>query len=687
MPTNKQIIAIAAPVSIAAAVADGENKGPAKFESTFYTGGALRISGWDKPVVVDLAGLSRGNVLVANLDHDSSKRVGNFDLANDGKTLVANGTASAATPSRDEVINSARDGYQWQASLEVIPHEVETLGKGKTAVVNGQTVTGPAYITRKGTLKGFGFVSHGADDNTTVAIAASAASNQEKKKMRAEVKAWIKATFPKFTDDDIEAMDDSTVLAFENTFDVNAGGKAKEAPKQEVKATAGDSVEKELLEAKRREELEEIAASYLSKVPTETKTTEFIGGIAKIKATAIEESWSPTKLDMELLRCSIPMSRTVSIHTSEKKLSNDVLEAAICLAGSLNGIEKHYSEQALEAASKRFNHGISLGELFNICAADRGFRSSSVRVNQEMQNAAMGLLPQYASTGFSTLSLPGILSNSANKFLLDGWGAGENTWESISDIISVRDFKSLDQYRLGGALKYEKVGPTGELKHGTLGETAYSNKAETYGIMASITRTHFVNDDLGALTSVPRELGYGASEAFNEVFWGVFMPNTWDYTASGAVNASAVLATVAAAEAAFFAIKKPNGEPMTINPNVILAPNGSYRILANAMMSPLVTGGSSTVPTANSLAGAYKVVRSAYLSNANLSGYSTIEWYLCAVRPGFAPMQCAFLNGQRAPMIETASAAFDTLGVQMRGVHDFGVTVMEERAIVQGSGA
>src|SRR5690606_9787950 len=67
---KKPVIGITAPVTISAeANEDGTPKGPARFETTFYTGGALNIDGWDLPVVVDLAGLDRGNVLVANLDH------------------------------------------------------------------------------------------------------------------------------------------------------------------------------------------------------------------------------------------------------------------------------------------------------------------------------------------------------------------------------------------------------------------------------------------------------------------------------------------------------------------------------------------------------------------------------------------------------------------------------------------
>lgn len=682
MATNKNIIAIAAPVSITAAEDDGEKKGPAKFDATFYTGGAMNIAGYDRPVVIDLAGLGRGNVLVANLDHDTTKRVGNFDVANDGKTLVAHGTATASTAARDEVVNSAGDGYQWQASLEVSPTEVEALPKGKTATVNGQEVTGPAYITRKGTLKGFGFVSHGADDNTTVAIAASAASTQEKE-MKAEVKEWIEARFPSV---DIEALSPEEVKNWEEDY-AGREGQRKQPPQ---KARGGDSITKAMMEAKRVEEFDSIAANYLSSVHRDLKTTAFLASIGDIKDQAIEENWTPEKYDTELLRASVTLGQTPrggDRGRGDRKLSSDILEASLCLAGGLKNPEQHFSDETLQRARDRFRGGVGLGELFSICAEDRGYKSNNYRVDLETQRAAFGMTPQYASTGFSTYDLAGILSNSAYKFLLEGWGGGEMTWQSVTDITSVRDFKQITQYRLGGTLKYEKVGPGGEIKHGTVSETSYNLQADTYGKMFAVTRADYINDDLGSLTAVPRELGYGANEAFNDVFWTAFLGNTWDNTSGGVMSAAAALATIAAAENAFFDLTKPNGEPITITPNVMLMPNGTYRIAKDAIMSPVVTGGSTTVPATNSFAGDYDVVRSAYLSNSAFSGFSAVKWYLCAVRPGFAPMQAAFLNGQQAPMIETASAEFNTLGVQMRGVHDFGVSVMEERALVAGSGA
>ena len=99
MPKHPDIISISAPVAIKAA--EGESDGPAKFSVEAYTGGAMTLAGWDAPVVVDLDGMEFGNSIVANLDHDRTKRVGNVTrkTIQNGR-LTLDGVASAATESQ-----------------------------------------------------------------------------------------------------------------------------------------------------------------------------------------------------------------------------------------------------------------------------------------------------------------------------------------------------------------------------------------------------------------------------------------------------------------------------------------------------------------------------------------------------------------------------------------------------------
>jgi hypothetical protein len=48
-----------------------------------------------------------------------------------------------------------------------------------------------------------------------------------------------------------------------------------------------------------------------------------------------------------------------------------------------------------------------------------------------------------------------------------------------------------------------------------------------------------------------------------------------------------------------------------------------------------------------------------------------------------AAIAVAFLNGQRAPTIESSQTEFDTLGMQWRAYHDFGVGMEETTAAVR----
>ena len=125
----------------------------------------------------------------------------------------------------------------------------------------------------------------------------------------------------------------------------------------------------------------------------------------------------------------------------------------------------------------------------------------------------------------STIDIGGILSNVANKFLLDGFFSVERTWRNICAIRSVTDFKTVTSYRLIGKDQYEQVQPGGEIKQGTLGQEVYTNKADTYGLVLSIDRRDIINDDLNAITTVPRKLGRGSGLKINDVFWTTFMNN------------------------------------------------------------------------------------------------------------------------------------------------------------------
>lgn len=137
-----------------------------------YTGIKMHVGGFDLPLVLDLQGMAFGKSLVANLDHKYDHRVGNVTARSvQNGALLLTTDVNAATPHADEVQKAIEKGFRWQASIEASPVKAERLEAGDTAMVNGRSVQGPAYIITQSILKGFAFVSHGADDNTEVTLA------------------------------------------------------------------------------------------------------------------------------------------------------------------------------------------------------------------------------------------------------------------------------------------------------------------------------------------------------------------------------------------------------------------------------------------------------------------------------------------------------------------------------------
>lgn len=688
MPTKK-LIAMSAPVEIQAGATDeGEKKQPAKFTSTFYTGGALEIEGWDLPVVVDLAGLQPGKVLVANLFHDQTQPVGNFAVANDGKSLVANGTATAATKARDIVVQSGIDGYQWQSSLEVTPRQIETVKAGKTAQINGQEFTGPLYVARKGTLKGFGFVSHGADDNTTASIAAIAA-NSKGKTMKDEVKAWAEGMGI-----DVDNLSDEQAATIEANFNGKNG-------KKPVAKVSDNPFENRRIEAQRQNDIREIADKFIARRPNDI---EFIDACEKMVDHAIEAKMEARDFRAEMYEQSVPLANTVpSPKLGKGTFNKRVIEAALCAQARLSNIDDHYTDQELQAAHDLYPAGIGLNELVLECAEHRGYRGRGTRATVEAQQIAFGIggRSQIQAQGWSTVEISSIISNVANKFIKEGWNTVDMTAMRLVYVRPVRDFKQITTVSLWGDTEFEKLGAAGEIKHGTLGEVVYTGKADTYAKMLAITRQDYMNDDVGALTGAPRKLGRGGALKFNDLFWtallggeaaGFFASSHTDAGNTGNSNfnegaADMTLAGLTATELLFMNQVGPDGKPAGVEPAIVLVPT-ALKATAAALLDPQskFTGGSTTVNDVNIYAGRFRLESSPYMHNTAYTGASSSEWYMMADPNVMPTIEVQALFGRVEPTIESADSDFNTLGIQMRGFSDIGCSRQEFRACVKADG-
>ena len=646
-PSQDFINAVVGDVTIDAsmAVEGAEKKGTPTFDVSAYNGGKLPLPNFEHPVVVDLTSLRYAENIMAHLDHNREKRTGHVtEKHNDGKTLGLSGVLSFNNQHSQEVVAAADSGFKWQASIEAAKDggKVEKVPAGKQVSVNGQTFKGPVFVARDWILTGFSFVPHGADATTHARIAAEAANlNPGKENM-------------------------TTTL--ENT---------EQEPKR-----LDEVIEASKRESERIDAIARITETALSYNPRKVLEIEAMSRLAE------SESWSPEKYELHLLRNVYrPLAHTTG--RSNKGAEGQVIEAALCMTVGVQDLEKHYKEEVLDAAHSQFRHGLGIQEALLIAAQENGYRGRTIGNVEEALHYAADRNVIRAS-GFSTFSLPNVLSNVANKLLREGFDSVEAEWKKICAKKSVKNFQQHTTNALTGDMTFEKVGKDGQLKHATVGEETYTNQADTYGKMFSITRKDWINDDTGALEGIRRRLGRGGALAMNDQFWTKFLNNTSFFTSArgnfdDGSDTEFSADALTAADVLFRSQTDPNGKPLGATPRILVVPP-AYRVPALRLMSSQQVLAANDKGSDNPWAGMFDVVSSVYMANSTYTGYSAKKWYLLADPNDIPVIEVALLNGVESPTVESADADFNVLGITFRGYHDFGFSLQEYRGGVAMKG-
>ena len=653
------------------ATGDKEKTVP-QFRMVAYTGGLMRIEGFPHPVVVDLEGLAidRQDIPV-RLDHSSRQGVGHTQrVVVENGSLIAEGLVSRDTSWARDVIRSGQNGFPWQASIGAAVIDAQFIPNGQNVTVNGRTFDGPIHVVRKATLKEISFVDNGADSSTSARIAANS-KEQPHMHETATPGPGNQTTIA----DPKPATPSTTPTASPAAIAARATQDVSDAPTPDTPEQQNPMMQmrKQMAEETRR--IQAIRSTCEGKHPA-------------IEAQAIEEGWDVTKTELHVLRASRPQVPMAMQSSGALRPNNpQVFEAVALMASGLpsSRVQALYAEPVLEAADKL--RGIGVQEFCEMACGQQLPR---------FRRDATGWL----QAAFSSASLPGVLSNIANKMLLEGYNYVEDAWRRIAKIASVNDFKEHTRYRMTGSFKFQQVGPDGEIKHGQLDEQQFGQKADTHGIMFALTRQMIINDDLGAFTDIPRQIGMGAAEAIAEAVWALWLrnPTQADGKAffhvdhnnySEGADTALSIDGLTAAEVLFAQQVKPNGKPLGIMPSLLLVPPG-LKVAAEMLMKSLQLNETTTTnkpkPSTNPHAGKFDVVSSVYLSNTSFANASNKAWYLLSDPNRLSAIEVAFLNGVDRPTVEKTDADFSTLGVQFRGFIDFGVREQDHRGAVKFKG-
>ncbi len=630
----------------------GASKGPPRFEMVANTGKVpMRLDGWKYPVVMDLSGMQiPSQSRPIRLQHDSGQGVGHTDYIgfNDQGELVARGIISRHTGAAQDVVESARKGFPWQASVGASADEVEFVKSGDESPVNGYLLKGPANIVRRSTLGEISFVDIGGDDSTSAKVAAMAKDGIEGDGATQDRVEW------------------------------------------------GVAVARAEAETNRQKGIEQLVAQYVARPGADLVT------IKKIQVQAMTDGWNLTQTELELLRRTRPAApgpRWAKDEPSQPK----VIEAALLL---YMGSDDRFNVDGTPGGERK--------KVDEILAADREYGPDVVQEawrfrNRGLQGTIAAALAQSGipvpygkrelfdsilearhvrAEGFSTINLPGILGNVANKVLLLAFLNVESTYNIIAEQADFANFQTHTMYRLEYMGDFQIVGNDGELKSSNLGQDSFTNKLDTRGALLTLTRQNIINDDLNAFRTLIAQLARKARIAAEKALYGVVMESADVFYTSAKGNRLTSMGIsitgYADAEAALQMMTDAGGDPIYATPRFVLVPP-ALRYFADQMYVSATMAGITTtqLPTDNPFKGRFVTVSSPYLQNSNMPGYSATTWYLLADPLMLAAYQMAYLDGRRAPTIETADAEFNVLGLHMRAYWDFGVAQLDGRGAVK----
>lgn len=647
---------------------EAANGGKPKVAGLAYGGGKMNLPGWKFPVVVDLAGMEIPDTvpLLTNHENKTDSRVGMISASIKNNALEITGEIVSDINDAHDIVAQSKAGADWQLSIGADVRECE-LVKGSREV-NGQTIDGPFYHIQKSVLREVSVVAVGADASTKMRVTAQFNLINNKGEVMTDENKNLKATGAENAElekDERKAQPEEVKAKAE----VDLAATAKDAAVAAVKAE--------------RERVSEIQAICAGEFP-------------EIEKQAVSAGWSPevvTKKVLETLRAERPAaSVNIAIHSKpEGGEMRKTLEAAMSLrvGVSADALEKSYGAQTVEAGMREMD--MPLKQLMVECMKldgipySRGFDNETIRA------------------AFSSVSLPGILSNVANKKLLQSYEAQPVIATKLCSTGDLNDFKETERFRLTDVGDLLPVAADGEIKDGGLLEEAATNRLETYGKKFCLTRKMIINDDLNAFMKVPVAMGNRAARLIDQLFFSRLLQNPAQNDGKALFhNSHRNILTGASSALSADSLKKAvqlyldqvdaDGQPISVEPRYLLVPTALKHLaieLTRGATLVMSGGAENTVrPAINVLADEnLQVVSSPYLGNAAYDGSSQTAWYLFGDPRTVDTFELGFLKGKRTPTIERGETDFNTLGMWFRVYFDIGVREQDFRGMVKANGA
>ncbi len=627
----KEVIAtesmLLAASDVAIEAAGGERKRPG-ISMLAYGGGIMYVSGWGD-VAVDLAGLDASGQIPLLADHDA--RVGGAvghgtAEVRDGRLFVA-GVVSGAGEAAQQIVEMARGGFAFQASVGVQPEEHERIRPGEKVVVNGRALSSPRGFTlvKRGRLREVSITVIAADPSTSVAIAAS--------RFRKE----------KSMDTDVQNVNEDAIRASE------------------------------------RERLKMIEAMCRPPAGGWGKAQQKVD---ELKAAAIAGEIDQKDLSAELLSILRDSRPKIGMTSPGPTVENTtVLEAALLKRMGLEAL----GEKALGALAMEHGARLKATHMLDLCRTALQFEGHDVpHGREEMVRASLSTmsLPTALSNLANKLLLEAYEESQAT------WRAFAAV-RSVSDFKTNTAIRpsftgSLQQVAPGGELKHGSAAEWfTEFKADTYGRLFSVDRRDLInddlGAFDEVARA--------SGRAAMRKLNDLVYQVLLANAGNFFSAGNGNYIEG--VDAALSFDSLSEAIGLMMTQRDAEGNDLDLRPKTLLVPPELQPTAKGLLESEFLQQIAENTPTGNSLRRAVSVEVEPRLSNAVKYGTSasTKHWYLFSA-PGNVPMIVAFLQGKQTPTVEFFGLDQDAsrLAVTWRVYFDFGAALVDPRAAVRSKG-
>jgi hypothetical protein len=687
----KEICFIDAPATIVAR----EGSKPATFTMVAYNADSeLRVRGFSHPVVIELMSAKfERPVTKVNRNHNQEKELGHStEQRIDATGIYFAGVFSVPSQDRDEIVEAAENEFPWDASIEASFPKPEFVPKGQTVTVNGHRFSG-VFVARNAIMTGVAIVNRGADRRTSVSIAAKLESKDLD--MKKELIAYLEARgfVPAEVENNETQLNFLTAQYEESIVPDKKKEDDEDKKKNAWNISAAENREIAAAEAERVSDINRICATY-----NDPEVEQEDGSMVSLAAHAIRTKMSSrecrlTAKEWDLDQRAGKFSNPAIHDAATMDKDSATIEAAMCLSASVTPAdmrrEKMFDEQTIDRAMSARFRGYRVSRLAYATMQAAGVYHPAGQLDDSYISACVKANNKLMASGMTTLSLPGIMSNVANKTLLAAYTRADSFIPFVFGLSSAVDFKSVSSFQLEGSGMLEEIGPDGEIKHGTLVESSYTKALKTYAKMLTFSRKDMINDDMGALTRVARLLGEMAFKAREFAAMQVIANSNMFSTGNGNLITSNALSIdgLTASGASFDAQTDGDGLPISVDGPRLLAP-ASLKVLTSQLVNQTEirnttgTNAAGNSFTANPHAGQFSAFNSQWLDNSIATASAavppvadanrSVTWYRFA-DPSVAPaFEVMYLNGQDSPVIQSSETTFNTLGMSWRCIFDYG---------------